>query len=173
LWGKWFGVDVTWFDGGLNIDVQHKAIEDMATGSWDFVAIQTLGIDTLVDPISRITAKRIPVVQMLGEDANALRGIHASEEPSTHTPQEVVLTVADFTLQDEFEHVSFVLHRREVFGLFGFMGAGQVQVGRCLFAARRADSGTARLEGTRLNLSNTTTATASDMPTFRRTATRA
>ena len=60
-----------------------------------------------------------------------------------------------------FEHVSFVLHRGEVFGLFGFMGAGQVQVGRCLFGARRADSGIARLEGTRLNLSNTTAATAS------------
>jgi ribose transport system substrate-binding protein len=64
LWGKWFGVDVTWFDGGLNIDVQRKAIEDMATGAWDFVAIQTLGIDTLVDPVSRMIAKKIPVVQM-------------------------------------------------------------------------------------------------------------
>ena len=64
LWGKWFGVDVTWFDGGLSIDVQRKAIEDMATGAWDFVAIQTLGIDTLVDPVSRIVAKKIPVVQM-------------------------------------------------------------------------------------------------------------
>lgn len=100
------------------------------------------------------------VEQMLGEGANALRGIHASEERSTHTPQGVVLAVDDFTLQDEFEHVSFVLHRGEVFGLFGFMGAGQVQVGRCLFGARRADSGTAKLEGTRLNLSNTTAATA-------------
>jgi ribose transport system substrate-binding protein len=63
-WGKWFGVDVTWFDGGLNIDVQRKAVEDMATGTWDFVAIQTLGIDTLVDPVSRIIAKKTPVVQM-------------------------------------------------------------------------------------------------------------
>jgi ribose transport system substrate-binding protein len=64
LWGKWSGVDVTWFDGGLSIDVQRKAIEDMATGTWDFVAIQTLGIDTLVDPVSRIIAKKTPVVQM-------------------------------------------------------------------------------------------------------------
>jgi ribose transport system substrate-binding protein len=63
-WGKWFGVDVTWFDGGLSIDVQRKAIEDMATGVWDFVAIQTLGIDTLVDPVSRIIAKKTPVIQM-------------------------------------------------------------------------------------------------------------
>jgi ribose transport system substrate-binding protein len=64
LWGKWFGVDVTWFDGGLNIDVQRKAIEDMATGTWDFVAIETLGVDTLVDPVSRMIAKNIPVIQM-------------------------------------------------------------------------------------------------------------
>lgn len=64
LWGKWFGVDVTWFDGGLSIDVQRKAVEDMASGAWDFVAIQTLGIDTLVDPVSRMIAKKIPVVQM-------------------------------------------------------------------------------------------------------------
>jgi ribose transport system substrate-binding protein len=64
LWGNWLGVDVTWFDGGLNIDVQRRAIEDMATGAWDFVAIQTLGVDTLVDPVSRMIAKKIPVVQM-------------------------------------------------------------------------------------------------------------
>jgi ribose transport system substrate-binding protein len=63
-WGKWFGVDVAWFDGGLNIDVQRKAVEDMATGTWGFVAIQTLGVDTLVDPVSRMIAKKIPVVQM-------------------------------------------------------------------------------------------------------------
>ncbi len=63
-WGKWFGVDVSWFDGGLSIDVQRKAVEDMATGTWDFVAIQTLGIDTLVDPVSRMIAKKIPVIQM-------------------------------------------------------------------------------------------------------------
>ena len=64
LWGQWFGVDVTWFDGGLNIDVQRKAVEDMASGTWDFVAIQTLGIDTLADPVSRMIARKIPVVQM-------------------------------------------------------------------------------------------------------------
>jgi ribose transport system substrate-binding protein len=64
LWGKWFGIDVTWFDGGLNIDVQREAIEDMATGTWDFVAIETLCVDTLVDPVSTMIAKNIPVVQM-------------------------------------------------------------------------------------------------------------
>ncbi len=61
LWGKWFGVDVTWFDGGLSIDVQRKAIEDMATGAWDFVAIQTLGIDTLVDWFRGLLRRKYPL----------------------------------------------------------------------------------------------------------------
>jgi len=63
-WSKWLGVDVTWYDGGLSIDKQRKAVDDMATKMWDFVAIQTLGIDTLADPVSRIIAKKTPVVQM-------------------------------------------------------------------------------------------------------------
>lgn len=67
LWGKWFGIDVVWFDGGLNLDKQRKAVEDMATGTWDFVAIQAFGTDTLVDPVSRMIDKKIPVIEM---DAN-------------------------------------------------------------------------------------------------------
>jgi ribose transport system substrate-binding protein len=46
-WGKWLGVEITWYDGGLSIDKQRKAIDDMATRQWDFVAIQAFGIDTL------------------------------------------------------------------------------------------------------------------------------
>lgn len=63
-WGKWLGVEVTWFDGGLSIDKQRKAIDDMATKDWDFVAIQAFGIDTLVEPVKAMIAKGIPVIQM-------------------------------------------------------------------------------------------------------------
>ena len=63
-WGKWLGVEVTWFDGGLSIDKQRKAIDDMATKQWDFVAIQPFGIDTLVDPVKQMISKGIPVIQM-------------------------------------------------------------------------------------------------------------
>lgn len=64
LWGKWLGVEVTWFDGGLSIDKQRKAVEDMAANDWDFVAIQAFGIDTLVDPVSRMIEKGIPIIQI-------------------------------------------------------------------------------------------------------------
>ena len=63
-WSKWLGVEVTWYDGGLSIDKQRKAVDDMATKNWDFVAIQAFGIDTLVDPVSQMIQKGIPVVQM-------------------------------------------------------------------------------------------------------------
>lgn len=63
-WAKWLGIDVTWYDGGLSIDKQRKAVDDMATKNWDYVAIQAFGIDTLVDPVSQMIKKGIPVVQM-------------------------------------------------------------------------------------------------------------
>ncbi len=63
-WGKWFNVEITWFDGGLSVDKQRKAIEDMATSKWDFVAIQPFGIGTLVDPVKRMIDAGIPVIQM-------------------------------------------------------------------------------------------------------------
>ena len=61
-WSKWLGIDVTWYDGGLSIDKQRKAVDDMATKPWDFVAIQAFGIDTLVDPVQQMIRKGIPVV---------------------------------------------------------------------------------------------------------------
>lgn len=64
LWGKWFNVEVTWFDGALSVDKQRKAIEDMAAQKWDFVAIQPFGIGTLVDPVKRMIDAGIPVIQL-------------------------------------------------------------------------------------------------------------
>ncbi len=48
-WGKLFNVEVTWFDGELSAPKQQKAIEDMASQKWDFVAIQAFGIGTLTE----------------------------------------------------------------------------------------------------------------------------
>ena len=64
MWGKWFGVEVTWFDGALSVDKQRKAIDDMAAQKWDFVAIQPFGIGTLVDPVKRMIENGIPVIQL-------------------------------------------------------------------------------------------------------------
>jgi ribose transport system substrate-binding protein len=63
-WGKWFGVDVSWFDGGASIDVQRKALDDIANQKWDFVAIQAVSVDTLIQPVQQLLDNGIPVIQM-------------------------------------------------------------------------------------------------------------
>jgi ribose transport system ATP-binding protein len=105
------------------------------------------------------TNKRELSELMLGDRANALRaGYDTSDRPNDSTQREVALSVDGITLHGEFENVSLRLHRGEVLGLFGFMGAGQVALGRSLFGASRADSGTVLLDGKRLDLSDTVAA---------------
>jgi ribose transport system substrate-binding protein len=63
-WGKLMNVDVTWFDGELSATKQRGAIDNMATQKWDFVAIQSFGIGTLVDPVKRMIDSGTPVIAM-------------------------------------------------------------------------------------------------------------
>lgn len=115
-------------------------------------------VDTL--PVSA-TSKQHLVELMLGERAKAIRpGHEADGEHIGVSRQEVALQVDELSLNREFEGVSFVLHRGEVLGIFGFMGAGQIPLGHCLFGAFHADSGMIRLDGKHLHLSDTTVSVA-------------
>jgi ribose transport system substrate-binding protein len=89
-WGKWLGIDVTWYDGGLSIDKQRKAVDDMATKNWDYVAIQAFGIDTLVDPVSQMIKKGIPVVQIDTIIAKEDPGVVTFLEPNNIAMAETV-----------------------------------------------------------------------------------
>jgi ribose transport system substrate-binding protein len=89
-WGRWLGIDVTWYDGGLSIDKQRKAVDDIATKKWDFVAIQAFGIDTLVDPVSQLIGRGIPVVQMDTIIAKEDPGVVAFLEPDNIAMAETV-----------------------------------------------------------------------------------
>jgi ribose transport system substrate-binding protein len=64
FWGSLFNVQVTWFDGELSAPKQRAAIDNMASQSWDFVAIQAFGIGTLTDPVNKMIAAGIPVIDM-------------------------------------------------------------------------------------------------------------
>ena len=61
FWGKLFNVEVTWFDGELSATKQRAAIDNMASQTWDFVAIQAFGIGTLTDPVKKMIDAGIPV----------------------------------------------------------------------------------------------------------------
>lgn len=61
-WGKWLGVDVTFYDSQLSVEKQRRDIEDMATKDWDFVAMQAYAIKTLEEPVKRLIERGIPVI---------------------------------------------------------------------------------------------------------------
>jgi ribose transport system ATP-binding protein len=69
-----------------------------------------------------------------------------------------VLRVERLSKRGAFSEVSFSIHEAEILGCFAFMGAGQAQLGRCLFGAERAEAGTVSLNGESLKLTNTSRA---------------
>ena len=130
------------------------AVSDRVTVLRDGAKVATL-------PTSA-TSKPQLVQLMLGELATVLR---SGPENQSDAPeqQEVALTIEDLTLRGEFEHISFALHRGEILGLFGFMGAGQIPLGRCLFGDSHADSGTVTVHGKVFHLRDTTAAVANGL----------
>lgn len=63
-WGKLLNAEVTWFDGELSATKQRATIDNMAAQQWDIVAIQTFGIGTLNDPVSKMIDAGTPVIAM-------------------------------------------------------------------------------------------------------------
>lgn len=63
-WAKLLGVEVTWFDGAFDPAIQRGVIDQAATETWDFVAIQPNSIGTLVEPVSTMIQAGIPFVGM-------------------------------------------------------------------------------------------------------------
>lgn len=65
--------------------------------------------------------------------------------------REVVLSVRGLTRHGEFKDVSFELHRGEILGVSGLVGAGRTEVAKCIFGLTRPDSGTVELFGERFD----------------------
>jgi ribose transport system ATP-binding protein len=70
------------------------------------------------------------------------------EAPELHaTDPEVVLEVRDLSRGRAVRHVSFNLHRGEILGFAGLVGAGRTEVARAVFGADRADSAEISVNG--------------------------
>ncbi|MFN8439545.1 MAG: sugar ABC transporter ATP-binding protein [Caldilineaceae bacterium] len=116
---------------------------------------------------SRNTSKQQLVELMIGTDAKILQQMYEQDGKAvsnssilgTKRPQgEEILSAQNLTRSGAFTDVNFALHKGEILGLFGFMGAGQIQLARCLFGAEPLTGGNLTLQGKVLKLSNTTIA---------------
>lgn len=99
---------------------------------------------------------------MLGSDNRILLQAYQDNKlNSRRSPAkqgEVVLSVRNLSYAGYFNDISFDIHAGEILGLYSFVGAGQLQLARCLFGAERPNKGTITLKGRTVKLRNTTQA---------------
>jgi rhamnose transport system ATP-binding protein len=81
------------------------------------------------------------ITDMVGRELDALK------PRATARRKDPLLSVVDLGRRGAFEGVSFELHRGEVLGMAGLIGAGRTEVGLALFGIEPATSGTIRLRG--------------------------
>ena len=93
-----------------------------------------------LDP--KATSKEEMINMMAG------REVQASHVPRPFVERrEVVLRVKGLARHGEFQDIDFELHRGEILGIAGLVGAGRTELGKCLFGVTKADSGTLEVFG--------------------------
>jgi rhamnose transport system ATP-binding protein len=102
-------------------------------------------------PAPEVTEESL-VKEMVGRDP---ADFFAREE---HPTGEVVLRVNSLGREGVFSDVSFDLHRGEVLGFSGLVGAGRTDVGLALFGVAPADTGTVELDGEPVEIGSPTEA---------------
>lgn len=112
---------------------------------------------------SKDTNKQELVDSMIGaQSAKAEAGPEprkpSHSEAPMKPPGEVVLSTRGLSRHGAFEDVSLSLRSGEILGLFAFMGAGQTELGRCLFGAERTDGGEILVDEKPVRLTTTTRA---------------
>jgi rhamnose transport system ATP-binding protein len=69
-------------------------------------------------------------------------------------PGEVVLRVKNLARQGAFQDVSFELHRGEILGMAGLVGAGRTEVSQAIFGVAPADEGTIEIGGQTVHITS-------------------
>jgi ribose transport system ATP-binding protein/rhamnose transport system ATP-binding protein len=131
-------------DGGAVFYISHR-LDEILELSDRITVLRDGGYVGELDP--KTTTKDEMVRQMAGRLVG--RG-----NPAPHTgleKRDVVLKVEGLTRHGEFENVSFELHRGEILGVSGLVGAGRTEVAKCIFGLTEADAGTVELFGERLD----------------------
>jgi len=120
------------------IYISHRLEEVFQIG--DRVTVMRDGKFVGTHPAGDLTRESI-IKMMVGRDLMA-------EFPKEHFERgEEVLRVDGLARRGKFEGVSLRLHKGEIVGLTGLVGAGRTEVARAIFGADRLDAGTITLDG--------------------------
>ncbi|MEG0963177.1 MAG: sugar ABC transporter ATP-binding protein [Lachnospiraceae bacterium] len=127
-------------DGVTILYVSHRLEEifqicDRATILRDGAYIETLNIEG--------TSREELIHAMVGRSVAAV----ASRVKPSRKKDEVVLKVAHLSREHSFTDVSFELHKGEILGFFGLVGAGRTEVMRTIIGADQRSEGKIFLKG--------------------------
>ncbi|WP_342591153.1 sugar ABC transporter ATP-binding protein [Arthrobacter stackebrandtii] len=99
----------------------------------------------------------------MGEVINLMVGreISGNQRPEPHQPSdEVVLKVTGLETRDFLKDINFELHKGEILGFAGLMGAGRTEVARAIVGADKLSAGTIELNGRDVTIANPAAAAA-------------
>ncbi|MHB8062086.1 MAG: sugar ABC transporter ATP-binding protein [Ruminiclostridium sp.] len=68
---------------------------------------------------------------------------------------DVLFKAENLSLENKFSNISFEVHKGEILGIAGLIGAGRTEVGRAIFGAEPVQSGKLYLEGKEIKVKNT------------------
>ena len=106
-------------------------------------------VDTL--PIQDVTKDSL-IQKMVGRPATDIYNIEHFE------PGEELLRIENFTDSKHFKDISLSLHKGEILGLFGLVGAGRSEIMRALTGVEKRLNGDVYLHGKKVNIKNPTEA---------------
>lgn len=106
-------------------------------------------VDTL--PVSAVDKDKL-IAMMVGREMTNIYNIKHFE------PGEELLRVEDFTDSKHFHDVHFKLHRGEILGFVGLVGAGRSEIMRALTGVEKRLSGDVYICGKKVNIKNPTDA---------------
>src|SRR5699024_10193773 len=80
--------------------------------------------------------------------------------PRKNTPvfKEIVLKVEKFARKNEYQNITFDLHKGEILGLGGLIGAGRTELVSSIFGIIKPDEGKLLLKGKQIVISDTANA---------------
>jgi ribose transport system substrate-binding protein len=104
--GKLLGIDVVSYDGNLDVDKQRKDLDQIAEQQWDFVAIHPLAVNAYFEPVRKLVASGIPVIDMDTRLADDLEGLGVAtflEPDNVWMGEQVTQAIIDAVQSESFE----------------------------------------------------------------------
>ena len=138
-------IDIIRSSGGSVFYISHR-LDEVLSLSDRISVLRDGAFVTELDP--KTTTKQIMVNHMVGRDVN--RG--AKKLQPERQVSEPVLEVEDLSRTGEFENVSFTLHKGEILGISGLIGAGRTELAKCIFGLTHKTGGKIKLFGEECNI---------------------